>query len=200
MDGVNRVRQRLMNETQENQCLMDTRVKQMAKFWTQVQPHVAAFVSSMVSDFHDAEDIVQRVAMAVADGYDDLDRVHSPVAWAIAIARNQVYNHYRTQRRRHMLFDSDVLDRIEDAHVKVASELIDQREVLAQCVKKLNPRQYHLLELRYVAGMKPDVMATKLRSSVNAVNVALHRLRQTLARCVQDQTRDKQSNGGQHFA
>lgn len=48
--------------------------EEIAVLWTGAQPAVAAFVSSIIPNFQDADDILQNVAVAVIKNYDKYDK------------------------------------------------------------------------------------------------------------------------------
>ena len=61
--------------------------EQITVQWAQSQPLIAAFISSLVPDFHDADDILQNVAVVTVRKYEQFDPNRSFVAWAIGIAK-----------------------------------------------------------------------------------------------------------------
>ena len=66
--------------------------EQLTVQWAQSQPLIAAFISSLVPDFHDADDILQNVAVVTVRKYEQFDPNRSFVAWAIGIAKNEIWN------------------------------------------------------------------------------------------------------------
>jgi len=58
--------------------------------WTKAQPTVAGDISSLTPDFHQAEDILQRAALALIRKLDEYDREKPFVVWAIGVARLEV--------------------------------------------------------------------------------------------------------------
>ena len=66
------------------------RTEEIAVLWTNAQPAVAAYVSSIVRKFQDADDILQQVAVAIVKNYDKYDKNRSFVALAIGFAKNEI--------------------------------------------------------------------------------------------------------------
>lgn len=157
----------------------------LALLWTRAQPHVSAFVSSMVLDFHAAEDLIQQVACAVAEQFDAYDPDRPFVPWAIGIARFKVFNYYRSKKRDKHVFDSESLDGIARAYAELEPELDPRRKALGVCVKKVSGRASQVLEMRYMREMKPARIAQKLEMTPNAVSVMLHRIRAALSKCIE---------------
>ena len=161
--------------------------KDLAALWTQAQPHVAAFVSSMVLDFHAAEDLIQQVAVAVAEQFEDYDTARPFVPWAIGIARFKVFNYYRKVKRDKHVFDSEAIDGIARACSELEPELDRRKAALDICVKRVAGRSATVLEMRYVREMKPARIAQKMGMTANAVSVMLHRVRAALEKCIEHQ-------------
>ena len=66
---------------------MDEKTRQATRLWTLAQPSVSAFVSSVVRDFRDRDDVLQDIAVAVIESIDLYDTERPFVAWAIGVAR-----------------------------------------------------------------------------------------------------------------
>jgi RNA polymerase sigma factor (sigma-70 family) len=66
--------------------------------------------------------------------------------------------------------------------------LASQRSLLAGCLDKVAGRSRELLELRYVEGLTPPLIAKRMNWSVGAVNVGLSRARQFLRDCARRKT------------
>ena len=56
------------------------------ELWKRARPSVASFIASVVPNLDDADDLQQRVAVAVVRKFADFDRSRSFAAWAIGIA------------------------------------------------------------------------------------------------------------------
>lgn len=167
----------------------------LAALWTQAQPHVAAFVSSLVIDFHAAEDLVQQVAVAAAENFEEYDPTRGFVPWVIGIARFKVYNYFRSHRRDRHVFDSDTVAMFAEACVDLQPELDVRRSALDHCLKKLQGRSAQIVELRYIREMKPARIAQKLGISANAASVTLHRVRAALEECINQRLAEQPEPG-----
>ena len=79
-----------MGAVQLSWCAMDRsdkkEIEEITVLWTRAHPAVSAFISSMVPDFQDADDILQQVAVAIVQNYDRYNKERSFVSWAIGIA------------------------------------------------------------------------------------------------------------------
>jgi len=67
----------------------------------------------------------------------------------------------------------------------------DLLEALTHCVNQSPDRSRNLLRLRYLEDMSYEQIAGRVRASVNSVKVAMHRLRQALRGCIEEQLSKK---------
>lgn len=163
---------------------MEERTRQVARLWTLVQPAVSAFVSSMVVDFKDRDDVLQEIAVAVIDSFDRYDPQRPFAGWAIGIARNHVRTYLRTRQRDRHVFDSAAVEAIAQAFTEVASTASARAGYLSQCAEKLDERAQQLCDMRYSQGLQPAAIGGKLNMSANSVAKALQRVREQLRDCI----------------
>ncbi len=163
--------------------MVDT-AREVARLWTLAQPSVSAFIATLVRDFRDRDDILQDVAVAVLDSFTSYDPARPFNAWAIGIARNQVFLHLRRKGRDRLVFDADALVRIESAFAGIGPREVRMLDDLEDCVQALDGRARQLCELRYRDDLKPAAIAQQVGMSANSVAKALQRLREALRNCV----------------
>lgn len=147
-------------------------------------PTVSAFVTSLVRDFQDRDDVLQETAVAVLESFDRYDPSYSFVGWAIGIARNQVRLHCRRKSRERAAFDSEAVDALARAFAE--GDPKDQRlDHLGGCVEALGARARELCQLRYEQDLKPAAIGERIGMGANAVAKALQRIRDWLRECVE---------------
>lgn len=168
------------------------RMQELAVNWTKVQPAVAAFITSLVGDFHQSEDLLQKTAAAIVVKYDSYDPSRSFVAWAIGVARHEVLMHRRGLARDRHVFDDDIVARVADAFTELESEYDPLKQALSHCLDKVTGRPRHILDLSYAAELSPAQIGQQLQMKPNAVYVALHRVREALRDCIQRQIGGRQ--------
>ena len=161
------------------------RNEQLAAAWTRAQPTVAAFITSMVLDFNDAEDVLQQTAVALVRKFEDYDSSRPFIAWAIGIARNEVLKHRRNRAMQRHLLSDDTLDQLAATHEEMADELDAMRRVLSKCLEAVEGQAREALDLRYGEDLKPGVIATRLGLAAGTVRVILHRVRAALRECIE---------------
>ena len=159
--------------------------EELTVYWTQAQPIVSAFISSVVQSFQDAEDVLQMTAITLAKKYDQYDQSRPFVAWAIGIAKYEVLTYRRQKAKDQHVFDDAVVDQITQAYQETASELNGLGDALRKCLKEVKGRSRKMLELRYIRELKPTRIGRQLGMTTNAVFVALHRIRIALRECIE---------------
>ena len=162
---------------------------QLARRWTTVQPLVSSYVRSMIHSFHDAEDVIQEVAVAFAESFHRFDPEKSVVPWALSIARHKVVDYIRARGQKPAAFDSETLQRILHAYESVQDESQEIQLALQSCMKKLKDRPHHVVDLRYKRDMSVGDIAQRLGMSDKAVYMMLSRVRTALAKCIQGKLR-----------
>jgi RNA polymerase sigma-70 factor (ECF subfamily) len=161
--------------------------EEIAVLWTGAQPAVGAFVSSIVPNFQDADDILQQVAVAVIKNYDKYDKDRPFVAWAIGIAKNEVLMHHRKNSQSKLIFSTQAIQAISEVYEKDSSKLDDIKNALDVCIKKLKGRAKRILEMRYVSELTIPRISQKLGMTQSAVYTTFHRIRLALRDCINRQ-------------
>ena len=157
----------------------------LVRKWTMCQPSVAAYISLMIPNFHDAQDVLQEVAVAVfTRDFTTSAMPDSFKAWALTVARNKVVD-YRRRRGNRNLFAEDVIESMAGTFDDISAEENPRRDALEQCLKQISHKALHLLEMRYRDSQPMEALATASGQSVAAVRVALHRIRLVLRRCIE---------------
>lgn len=156
--------------------------EELAALWTSAQRTVAAFIATLIPDFHEAEDVLQAVAVRK---YPEYDRGRPLLPWAIGIARNEVLGHRRRQATSKIRFSDELMHRIADGYQRLSADLGPVREALRECLQEVEGRSRQALELRYAEGLKPARVAEQMSLSVGAARMLLTRVRAAIRDCVQ---------------
>jgi RNA polymerase sigma-70 factor (ECF subfamily) len=172
---------------------MDHSLREAARQWTLAVPAVSAFISSLVRDFQDRDDILQETAVAVLHGYNRYDPARPFLAWAMGIARLQTLSHLRKKGADKLVFDSAAVDAIATA-IAQDSAMDARLERLRDCARKLDPDATELCRLRYTLDLKPAAIAERLGQSANTVAKALQRVRDRLRDCIEHKASALEAN------
>lgn len=162
---------------------MDESTQKAARLWTSAQPAVAAFVSSVVLDRRDREDIVQETALAVFKAIESYDSQRPFNAWAIGIARNQIGTYLRKHKRdRHVFSEATIANLQAPFAAEVDRPELDFVDV---CLRQLQDHARKLCDLRYRQGLKPAAISQQVDMTANAVAKALQRVRAQIKSCIE---------------
>jgi RNA polymerase sigma-70 factor (ECF subfamily) len=161
----------------------------LAADWERARTAVFAQLVAGIGSFHDAEDVLQEVAVSVAKSYGTYDPSRPFVAWALGIARNHMLMYFRKHQRDRLVFNEHLM-RIIGQHLEaIAEEPADhRREALHKCLNQLDADRRHLIDMRYSSGLSVEEMAQRLDKSIAAVKGSLHRVRKLLEKCVSRRT------------
>jgi RNA polymerase sigma-70 factor (ECF subfamily) len=155
-----------------------------AKRWLEVEPAVSAYVFAAISGFHDAEDVVQRIALELARRFDEYDPSRPFTGWALWVAKSRVIDFYRVEGRRRVVFSDDLLQKLAETIAQQADGRNQRREALEACLDGLPEKSRRMLELRYVDEKSADRVAQEIGSTSGSVRVLLTRVRAALADCI----------------
>jgi RNA polymerase sigma-70 factor (ECF subfamily) len=162
---------------------------QLAVDWERARTAVFAQLLAGIGSFHDAEDVLQEVAVSVAKNYNSYDPARPFVAWALGIARNHMLMYFRRYHRSRLVFNEQLMASVGQHLESMSENSVDRRrEELHHCIGQLESRQRRLIEMRYSGGLSIEKIAESLGKSVAAVKGSLHRLRRALERCINTRT------------
>jgi RNA polymerase sigma-70 factor (ECF subfamily) len=159
--------------------------ERFAVLWTKAQPTVSAFVSSLVPNFHQAEDVLDQVVVTLMRKFDQYDQDRPFVNWSIGIAKFEVLKHRRTMARDRHVFCDELVQDISEEYEEMSLELDHRRQVLTQCLDQVEGRGKKALQLRYFDDLKPAEIAERMRMAAGAVRVMLHRVRAAIRKCME---------------
>jgi RNA polymerase sigma-70 factor (ECF subfamily) len=159
--------------------------ERFTRLWTQAQPVVAGYLSSMVPDFHGAEDLLQNVAVVLLRKFPEYDEKRPFAAWALGIAKLEVLAARRSHARSFLTFHPDIADAVAAAFEEMAPALAQRSQALRECLSEVKGHALQIVALRYQESLPPRDIAAKLGMAAGHVRVILSRLRAALLSCVE---------------
>jgi len=163
---------------------MPQRDEVMKQFVTSM-PMLRSFLYHLCRDWDTVDDAIQETAVWLCDHWNEFEGGRFN-AWIRSVGRYRCYEARRKRRgKANELPASDLLlasipDRLWDEEVPE----LDEPAILASCIDSLPPKQRQLLRLHYEEGHDASRIAQVLRSSLNAIYMAMHRMRKSLRECV----------------
>jgi RNA polymerase sigma-70 factor (ECF subfamily) len=159
--------------------------EQFAALWTAAQPTIAAFIRTLLPDYQQADEVLQRVAVTLVRKFDHYDQSRPFAAWAVGVAKYEVLYYRRERATDKHLFGDEIVEQIASRYELLAEEVDPVREALRLCLDQLKGRSKRVIELRYRRGMKSQAIADEMTLSSGAVRMLLCRVRETLRRCIE---------------
>src|SRR5215831_16095318 len=115
---------------------------------------LTGYLLAATGNFHEAEDLLQEVSVALWESFDRYDEARPFYGWALGIARHKVIDWRDRKGRRSRLLSMEVLEAVERAGVEEAPHLAERRPLLQQCVQSLPSHLRELVDLRYGDGLQ----------------------------------------------
>jgi RNA polymerase sigma-70 factor (ECF subfamily) len=159
--------------------------EQFVALWTAAQPTIMAFIRTLTPDLHQAEEVLQRVAVQLVRKFDQYDPNRPFAAWAIGFAKKEVLYYRRQRAHDKHRFADDIVERLAVTYEQMITEIDPMRGALAHCVEELEDRSRQVLELYYGRSMACPAIAAKLGMSHGAVRMLLSRVRAWLRQCIE---------------
>ena len=154
------------------------------ELWTDVHRRLRAFVGRRVSDPHTADDLAQEVLLRLHRNMAHLRDDQRLDAFAYAIARNAITDHYRSRARaREIPSAPTALTASIDAHPESAGsrEESDAREQLSRCleplVRRLSPPYRQALMLTDLGDLSQVQAAQQTGLTVPGMKARVQRAR-----------------------
>lgn len=158
--------------------------ERLARHWSEAEPSVHAFVFAAINRYHEAEEVVQQVALTVVRRFDEYDETRPFIAWALWLAKSRIADHYRQRSRQRRTCSDEVLDHMADVLVQRQPEGASKQEALEHCLDGLSDKSRRLIQLRYLDDQPVADVAEAIGSTEGSVRVMLCRIRQALAQCI----------------
>lgn len=158
---------------------------QFVKLLTSHQPQIYAYIAAALCGNSSAADVLQETNLSLWAQVDRYDFNRPFLAWAFGFARQQVMAYRKTCSRSRLVFCEEVVDRLAE-HCLQGSDTVDDRlAALDRCLKRLSKSQAELVHERYTSRTPVQTIAHRLDVPAHAISSRLHRIRKSLAMCVQ---------------
>src|SRR5262249_33549818 len=115
----------------------------------------------------------------------EFDPARSFGAWARGIAGNKVLQTYDKSARTPMAFSPEAVQAIQDAHDRSERDDPIHADSLGPCIEMLPEKSRKLSTIPCEQARKLETTATRVKSTLHAVHMALSRIRPRLAECIQ---------------
>jgi len=148
------------------------------------RPELAAYLTRLLGDAHDAEDACQDALLRAYRSFGRLRPNSNPRAWLYKIATNTAFNAMKRRKRREAHHVDIDLERLP-SEMDGTPERREQLRAVVRAVEALPPKQRAALMLRQFHGMSyAEIAASTGGSQTSAranVYQAIKKLRESLA-------------------
>ncbi len=175
-------------ESKDNQIMSinDRKYRSYIQLLTANQRRIYGFIYAMLSDHSVAEDILQETTMFMWENFDKFQEGTNFSAWGISIARNFVLKHCRSRKNKAMLFDSEVLENLEEQS-DIFEFQEEQFDALKKCFKKLREVDRQLMQMRYIDKIKIKSISERFNLSTSHLYRGIAKINNNLLKCIKRQ-------------
>ena len=148
------------------------------------QKRIYAYILMFIPNVSDADDILQQVSSCMWERFDSFKPETNFGAWAIQIARNYIFDHYKTKRRSKIIFTDQTFDVFADKAAESVGLMDKRLELLHKCLENIKSADSKLLKVRYEQGLKIKEMAQLFGRSVDGLYKTMNRIHNALIQCI----------------
>jgi len=188
-----------MNSPSNNEGLMPSdmsaRTEEFVRLFSEHQPELFKFIFLLLPSRADAEDVLQETSVILWRKFHEFHSGTDFFRWAAQVARNKVRDFRKgAARDRHRFWNDDLIESIAETRLRDGDLLMQQRTLLASCVRRLAPVDRELIRRCFGQNLTIKATAKRLGKPVNTVYKALNRIRKALMDCV-DRAQRQESHG-----
>ncbi len=166
---------------------------QFMRLFLRHEREILRYVSVLVPNLDDAQEIVQETAAALWRKIDQYDPQQPFGPWACRFALLEVRQFVRRSQRWPAVLDDQTVERLLARRQHLAPQLDRRREHLAACVGKLVGDQRTIIERYYYDQSGVEAIARQLDRTKEAIYKSLQRIRRALSDCVERRMRREEA-------
>jgi RNA polymerase sigma-70 factor (ECF subfamily) len=174
----------MANANDENRRIDLEREERFLQLFLAHERRIFGFLLALVPVWSDAEDLLQETSVVMWRKLDEFQPGTDFGAWALSVARYQVLSYRKKQRRERVLFSDETLELLADQMAELSQDADARRDALEHCLRRLNPRDRELIQLRYHPGASTQGVAEGIGRSIQAVYKSLNKIHGQLLLCI----------------
>lgn len=152
--------------------------------FTDSQSALRGYCTAAIGNPEDSRDVFQKVCLVLWKKVGDWDPNTPFLKWAFSVARFEVLAHVRDRSRDRLVFDNDIIVAMAGTVERIAETHSDRMDAMDKCLSELSAQNREVLTAHYVKGYKLREIAETQNRSLGAIKVSVMRLRQSLAKCI----------------
>ena len=153
------------------------------------QKRIFSYIATLIPNYADAEDVMQEVVGLLWRKYADYTPNTDFVAWALTVARYKVYEYYKDIKRAQRKLSNETIRVLEKESSSAEADYNLHLEAVKKCIRKLDQKDYKLIQLRYELNQNVKHIASRFGLSVQSIYKNLARIHNILMWCVNRQLR-----------
>lgn len=165
----------------DNNPLQET--QRFLSYYVKDQKRIYGYILSVVSDWQDTDDILQETTALMWQKFNEFQEGTSFTAWGIQVAKYKIREFHRRHRKQVQLSEQ-VLEVLENRAQTYYSHPNPRLETLENCIKRLRPKDYALIQMRYTENTTIKDIALRLGRSVHGLYKVMSRIHADLVICV----------------
>lgn len=166
------------------------KIETLLKEYYAQQDQFRGYVFSATRNYHATEEILQAIAIVVAQKASVFEMDKELTPWLMGIARNKIKKWYFDNGKQAKNIQFEVLEHCLEHHAKPFDheEVSERQDALMQCLNHLPEKQKKILELRYVERKECAFVAEELGRSIQSIYSILKRVKIELKKCIERRT------------
>lgn len=148
------------------------------------QSRIRAYVSALVANSSDVDDIMQETITVMWEKFEKFEIGTNFAAWGTKIAYYNILKYRQKKGKDALQFGDNVFHQIVQVAEKKYGRADEKLKALRDCVKKLQPVEQKLLEIRYELNSSVNSVSERTGRTVKHIYRALSRIHHSLYRCV----------------
>lgn len=145
-----------------------------------------AYILQLLPNRADADDVLQATNLVMWSKRLQFVEGSNFAAWAARIAYYEVLTFRKQKGRDRLRFDDSLVKQLSQEAAAESGQIDAVLQTLRRCMEKLNQPDRELLQMQYADDLRPRQIAERLGRSPGAISVAMHRVRMSLLKCIDE--------------
>jgi len=163
----------------------DARYEEFLQFFSRDRERLSAYISTLLLNQADAEDVFQRCSLLLWRKFSEFDRDRNFLSWACGVAFYEVRNFLRSTQRTRLQFNSDLMSQMSDRRLESLEKNVDMLPFLRECLKLLPKGEQELVRIAYEREGSIKEFAEQKGIALQTLYNRLGRTRRLLMNCIQ---------------
>ncbi len=144
---------------------------------------IRSFILMMVPNTSEADDILQETSRIMWEKFQQYEPGTNFVSWGVTIAKYQVLK-YRKNYNSKVPLSSEIIDKLSEDFESPLDRENDQLDALRGCLKKLEKKDYHLIQSRFEHKKTARELSQQIGVAMNTIYRNESRVLYLLQRCI----------------